>query len=74
MRPGSGCGYREACCHGNEWLSSHRGGAVTAKERDVVTGNNSGKEAWQVLVVWAGLLTSFVSICVVVCTPCAFLE
>ena len=34
MRPGSGCGYREACCHG--MLSSHRGRVVTEKESDVV--------------------------------------
>ena len=29
---------------------SHSGRAVTAKERDVVRGNRSKKEAWQVFV------------------------
>ena len=31
-------------------LFSHRGRAVTAKERDVVRGNRSKKETWQVFV------------------------
>ena len=40
MRPGSGCAYQEACCHG---MSAPRGRVVTAKERDVVKGNNKWK-------------------------------
>ena len=48
-------------------LPSHRGRAVTAKEEETI----SGKEA---LVVCVGLLISFLSILVLVCTPCAFLE
>ena len=33
-----------------------------------------GQEAWQLLVVRAGLLVSFPTIVVVVCSPCASLE
>ena len=41
---------------------SHRGRVVTAEEWDVVRGNRSEKEAWQVLVDWAGLLVAFSSV------------
>ena len=44
MRPGSGCGHREACCQSiSALLSSHRGRAVTAKERDAVREINKWK-------------------------------
>ena len=41
---------------------SHHGRVVTAEERDVVRGNRSEQEAWQVLVDWAGLLVAFSSV------------
>ena len=54
-------------------LSSHCGRAVTAQERDVARGNNKWKGSMAGLG-GVGLLVSFLSIFVVACTPCAFLE
>ena len=50
MRPGSGCGYREAWCHGMSALLSLWTGRDSAKERDVVRGNQRWKGSAQVLV------------------------
>ena len=46
---------------------------MTAKERDVVRGNNKWKGSVAVLGGLSGLVGVF-SIFVVECTPCAFLE
>ena len=60
MRPGV-CDYREDFC-------------VTAKKRDVVRGNNKWKGSVASLSGLSGLLVSFLSIFVVVCTRGAILE
>ena len=51
MRPGSGCGYREACCHGMSALLSPWTGRDSKGEGRGEEETISGKEAWRVLVV-----------------------
>ena len=55
MRPGSGCGYREACCHGMS--ASPFTVAVTVKEKDVVRGyikwrGKRGRSWWSERACW----------------------
>ena len=74
MRPGCRETLPRGLLSRREMLSSRRGRAVTVKERVGSEETTSEKEAWQVLVVRAGMLMSFLSKFVAVCTPCAFLE